>query len=509
MILYGFSIQGKSHIDKETVCQDSNKTGRLRAGYYFGAVADGVGSAPHSDIGSKLAVEKLYEYCDKNIKKGMDQMDVEDVLCAGYEYAMETIQKYADSHDKKIEDYDTTLSAVIYNGKKIIYAHAGDGGIIVRQTNGIVKPVTKRQKGADGTSVIPLRAGEHSWEIGTYSGNVAAVLLVTDGMLDGVFQPTLLNLPSSTMELARGDFSQDNVYIAAAEFFMNPYAVYKNPKIKGAESFLHTFLEGNLLPKDQDAFLQCMDAAYTKLFNKKTSREICESLKEVYFVVGAVKNVKDDKSVVCLINETIEVVPQDKKYYLEPDWVWLQECYEALLYGKEPPVKDDDEKDDGVNGEIEDRTERKTEGETGDDRVEKKLKDEEKERRRNKVKRRRKAALIAAIGVLAVSLVILVICLISLFSSDTDKKQTNSTQKPKVTAVLPTATPTPTPKVTDNPSTASGSAVTVDDMIENLNNEEYISSLPDSKKEKLDEACRIYQNMREEEAVKENREGAK
>lgn len=509
MILYGFSIQGKSHIDKETVCQDSNKTGRLRAGYYFGAVADGVGSAPHSDIGSKLAVEKLYEYCDKNIKKGMDQMDVEDVLCAGYEYAMETIQKYADSHDKKIENYDTTLSAVIYNGKKIIYAHAGDGGIIVRQTNGIVKPVTKRQKGADGTSVIPLRAGEHSWEIGTYSGNVAAVLLVTDGMLDGVFQPTLLNLPSSTMELARGDFSQDNVYIAAAEFFMNPYAVYKNPKIKGAESFLHTFLEGNLLPKDQDAFLQCMDAAYTKLFNKKTSREIGESLKEVYFVVGAVKNVKDDKSVVCLINETIEVVPQDKKYYLEPDWVWLQECYEALLYGKEPPVKDDDEKDDGVNGEIEDRTERKTEGETGDDRVEKKLKDEEKERRRNKVKRRRKAALIAAIGVLAVSLVILVICLISLFSSDTDKKQTNSTQKPKVTAVLPTATPTPTPKVTDNPSTASGSAVTVDDMIENLNNEEYISSLPDSKKEKLDEACRIYQNMREEEAVKENREGAK
>lgn len=509
MILYGFSIQGKSHIDKGTVCQDSNKTGQLRAGYYFGAVADGVGSAPHSDIGSKLAVEKLYEYCDKNIKKGMGQMDVEDVLCAGYEYAMETIQKYADSHDKKIENYDTTLSAVIYNGKKIIYAHAGDGGIIVRQTNGIVKPVTKRQKGVDGTSVIPLRAGEHSWEIGTYSGNVAAVLLVTDGMLDGVFQPTLLNLPSSTMELARGDFSQDNVYIAAAEFFMNPYAVYKNPKIKGAESFLHTFLEGDLLPKDQDSFLQCMDAAYAKLFNKKTSREICESLKEVYFVVGAVKNVKDDKSVVCLINETIEVVPQDKKYYLEPDWVWLQECYEALLYGKELPKKRRVDRDDGEDGNIEgglgdelrDEPVGKIGGKTGDDRVEKKLKD--------KIKRRRKAALIAAIGVMAVSLVILVICLISLFSSDTDKKQTNSTQKPKVTAVLPTATPTPTPKVTDNPSTASGSAVTVDDMIENLNNEEYISSLPDSKKEKLDEACRIYQNMREKEAVKENREGVK
>ena len=29
MILYGFSIQGKSHIDKGTVCQDSNKTGQM------------------------------------------------------------------------------------------------------------------------------------------------------------------------------------------------------------------------------------------------------------------------------------------------------------------------------------------------------------------------------------------------------------------------------------------------------------------------------------------------
>lgn len=236
-----------------------------------------------------------------------------------------------------------------------------------------------------------------------------------------------------------------------------------------------------------------MDAAYTKLFNKKTSREICESLKEVYFVVGAVKNVRDDKSVVCLINGTIEVVPQEKTYYLEPDWVWLQECYEALVYGKKlPPKRRDDKDDEEVNRKTGDGPAGKIEGKTGDDSEEKKLKDEEKERRRNKVKRRRKAALIAAIGVLAVSLVILVICLISLFSSDTDKKP-----------------PTPTPKVTDNPSTATGSAVTVDDMIENLNNEEYINSLPDSQKEKLDEACRIYQNMREEEAVKENREGVK
>ena len=45
MITYGFSVQGKSHIKNNTVCQDFNKFGQLKSGVYIGIVADGVGSA--------------------------------------------------------------------------------------------------------------------------------------------------------------------------------------------------------------------------------------------------------------------------------------------------------------------------------------------------------------------------------------------------------------------------------------------------------------------------------
>ena len=55
MITYGFSVQGKSHIKNNTVCQDFNKFGQLKSGVYIGIVADGVGSARYSDIGSKMA----------------------------------------------------------------------------------------------------------------------------------------------------------------------------------------------------------------------------------------------------------------------------------------------------------------------------------------------------------------------------------------------------------------------------------------------------------------------
>lgn len=68
MITYGYSIQGKSHIQRGVVCQDSSKVQRLRANVYMGIVADGVGSAVHSDIGSKMAW-MLYLHFVMNISK--------------------------------------------------------------------------------------------------------------------------------------------------------------------------------------------------------------------------------------------------------------------------------------------------------------------------------------------------------------------------------------------------------------------------------------------------------
>ena len=62
----------------------------------------------------------------------------------------------------------------------------------MRCQTGEIKALTNRQKGADGVSVRPLRAGSTSWEFGVSQEAAAGVLLVTDGLLDGVIEPNLL-----------------------------------------------------------------------------------------------------------------------------------------------------------------------------------------------------------------------------------------------------------------------------------------------------------------------------
>lgn len=343
MITYGYSLQGKSHIDRNTVCQDSSAAVKLKSGYYLGVVADGVGSAPRSDVGSGIAVESLQAYCEQYVKKGMKDVELEDILRDGYEYAFRQVEKFVTQQGGSIADYDTTLSSVLYDGTKVVFGHAGDGGIIVRKKDGTITPITERQKGADGTSVRPLRAGNSSWDFGICSDETASVLLVTDGMLDGVFQPVLVNLPSSAMELAKGTFAKNNVYVTACEFFMNPNMVYLNPHVKNHEAYMQHVLKGNLEKKDQDDFLKCMIYGYTKTLGKEEARQLCEAIKKFYFAVWAVTKVTDDKSVVCLMNEKAKVTPKEQKYYQEPNWKWRQECYQALLYGKElPPAPSDD-----------------------------------------------------------------------------------------------------------------------------------------------------------------------
>lgn len=338
MITYGFSVIGKSHIKKNVVCQDSNKIGKLACGLYMGIVADGVGSAPSSDIGSKLAVNSLFEYCNKKIKKDMNSSNVENVLVQGYSYAFNQIEKYTKEHKGKIEDYDTTLSCAVYDGENIVYGHAGDGGIIVRYQTGKTESVTERQKGVDGISVRPLRAGKTSWKFGKKEGKkICSVLLVTDGMLDGVIQPILINLPSDRISLAKGNFKNDNVYITATEFFMNPYAIYLNKNIKNPDKYIKKFIGGNLSKEEQKDYLNILFYAYTKYFGKHKAGELCASIQNYCYGVWAMKNVEDDKSIVCMMNETINVKPIDDKLYIEPNWSYLQKCYEALLYGGNLP----------------------------------------------------------------------------------------------------------------------------------------------------------------------------
>lgn len=385
MKTYGFSIQGKSHIARNIVCQDSSLAVQLKCGLYMGIVADGVGSARHADIGSKMAVEQLYRYCDSNVRRKQSETEIEAILKKGYQTAMRQIEKYVAKEHGKPEEYDTTLSAVIYDGNTVVYGHAGDGGIIARYTDGVTKPVTSRQKGVDGISVRPLRAGSSSWEFGIVKEPVASVLLVTDGMLDSVIQPFLINIPKSKEEALRGNIKKDDVYITATEFFMNPDVLYQNHSVKDPDRSMLDFLQGNESAGEEKILIDRMRAGYMKLFGKNGTDRLCNEIQKTCYLLSAMKTVDDDKSVVCLMNNRKKVIPKNASMYQEPDWKELYDRYMRLMQGEDkpgtvdtppnPPRGENTDSGDETNGEKGTRTSKRPSSSTAEKKISPQMKE--------------------------------------------------------------------------------------------------------------------------------------
>lgn len=150
MLSYGFSIKGKAHIKTGVVCQDANMHGRLLPDCI--SVLLQMGLAVHRSFryASGLATEKLVKYLENHIQSDYSVEEKMACLKAGYRYAEKAIEEYVKDCDDMLNEYDTTLHVVLYDGRTVIYGHAGDGGILVRTMSGETKVVTFPQKGSDG-----------------------------------------------------------------------------------------------------------------------------------------------------------------------------------------------------------------------------------------------------------------------------------------------------------------------------------------------------------------------
>lgn len=239
------------------------------------AVADGVGSSKHSDIASKLAVETLLDHVTENYDVFGDMTDL---LKNAFFESKKVIEAVADEAEKEYSDYDTTMSAVIYDGNNILFGHSGDGGIIVLADEGRYINITKVQKGADGFSVIPLRAGPDYWVFGNYE-KVSSVLLATDGIYD-ILNPYLLK-------------GQDTeIYVPLARSLM----------------------DNNVLNVNEENILQ-----------------IQANLIE-YFESEQLSSVTDDKTIAVLINLNKFAETLDDEYYAVPDFDGLRREWEKKVH---------------------------------------------------------------------------------------------------------------------------------------------------------------------------------
>jgi len=280
---YGMSIVGSSHVSRGIVCQDSHKVKRLMNGLVIAAIADGVGSSLHSDIASAIAVDTVVDYCESMLLKLTFKPSVnklEEIIREAYTEAQLNIEKESAAMNNPITDFDTTLSMIIYDGKKIVYGHCGDGGIIGLTNQGDYVKITEPQK-TEGIYVIPLRAGLDTWIIGN-SGkedDLCSVLLATDGVYDTFFPYLLRN-------------QEVEVYVPLIRYFM----------------------DNNILRLSQ------------------ANEEQIQEDRKKFLTSDACASITDDKTVVTVLNGEIYPDIKQEIYYAEPDWELLQTQWNQRAY---------------------------------------------------------------------------------------------------------------------------------------------------------------------------------
>ena len=277
---YGVSLPGTYHIKHGIVCQDSHKIIGIGKDIAVAAVADGLGSAAHSDVGSKIAVTIATEICRKHIaeitangKKQVTAEQVLNVIRASFHAAHRAIEKEANSKDRSQDLYDTTLVLAVMIRDTLYYGHSGDSGIIALTIEGSYEKVTEQQRDEEGR-VFPLFFTD-KWEFAQYEHKVSAVLLATDGMLETFFPMYIKN-------------DSVNIHVSLAQFFMD----YQSLRIVKLGQ----------------------EAVQTKM------KDFMEKIPD--------EQVNDDKTVVVLVNPAIKTKRQPKEYYQEPDWAELKQKHD-------------------------------------------------------------------------------------------------------------------------------------------------------------------------------------
>jgi len=276
---YNLSLQGTSHKASGTVCQDSSHTLLLDNGWAVAIIADGLGSAKYSDVGSFLAVSTVIDHMTKHCPKKWDIKKLTAALREAFTCALRNINKKALKDGNQPAQYDTTLTVAIYNGSQVVFGHVGDGGIITLSKYGNILKLTRVQKGGEFNTVNPLKNKE-MWVFGSSDNDVCAFAMFTDGIYD-VICPWIL-----------------------AEQEQPVYVNYVRP-----------FIDRNLLKSNS-----------MKDF-VKIKGEIETFLNSPYNA-----NITDDKTIAAVINLSTLPLIKGEEYYAEPEWDKLQSANRKKLY---------------------------------------------------------------------------------------------------------------------------------------------------------------------------------
>jgi serine/threonine protein phosphatase PrpC len=151
------SVVGSFHVQTGLPCQDYGAYQVLGQDVLIGAVADGAGSAKHSDLGAKKTVEAALQFLEENLKKTAlaateTEAELKEIFRRLLAYVQQILQEEAEKEQLDINDLATTLLVVLVTSKRLAAMQIGDGFIVFKPLGGNYHLLLQPDKGEWGNN---------------------------------------------------------------------------------------------------------------------------------------------------------------------------------------------------------------------------------------------------------------------------------------------------------------------------------------------------------------------
>lgn len=181
--IIGASVAGPLHVQTGLPCQDACRFGVLPGGFGVIAVADGLGSAPMSDLGARVSVEAAVSLAERvfgqNTPKHTDLTSLSRRMMYA---ARDSLEETALREGQPLNSFATTLITAVFLRDRIAVAQIGDGGSVAR-IGGALTLLSSPGSSEYANEVTPLTSENWIEELfvsGEYAGT-ECVAVFTDG----------------------------------------------------------------------------------------------------------------------------------------------------------------------------------------------------------------------------------------------------------------------------------------------------------------------------------------
>jgi hypothetical protein len=194
------------------------------------AVADGAGSAEHSELGASAAVIAALDYLEEQLPSTDELTDEawNAIASCALDMANLAIVLRAESLNVEPRELASTLLIAIASPLYIAAAQVGDGAIVARLEGGEIKSVTAPYNGEypNETVIITSQDVDKALQATLLRGNIAGIALFTDG-LQAIALSSLDNSPhipffEPMFRFAAAVSDQDEAVARLEEFLGSP-----------------------------------------------------------------------------------------------------------------------------------------------------------------------------------------------------------------------------------------------------------------------------------------------